>query len=171
MRNRPGKIQQLKDEIAQREVEASVAHEREAAEHERLLRVYGFADFGIMRTIAPKDAMVASEFTTPLTFYLGRLNLYYDARPDPDFRFLVETRLTLYPNGTSAGVSSTGQVIRTSTAVGDISSPNASASVTWGSIILSAPSSTGPAIRCSRCAPVSSSRPSVSTTSTMARRP
>jgi hypothetical protein len=129
-------IQRLKDEIARREDEASVAHEREAAEHERLLRVYGFADFGIMRTIAPKDAMVASEFTTPLTFYLGRLNLYYDAHPDPDFRFLAETRLTLYPNGTSAGVSSTGQVIRTSTAVGDISSPNASASVTWGSIIL-----------------------------------
>ena len=98
--------------------------------------MYGLADFGIMRTITPKDAMVASEFTTPLTFYLGRLNLYYDARPDPDFRFLAETRLTLYPNGASAGVSSTGQVIQTSTAVGDISSPNASATVTWGSIIL-----------------------------------
>jgi hypothetical protein len=133
---RAQEIQQLKQELADREAEADVAQEREAVEHERLLRIYGFADFGIMRTIAPKDSAYASEFTTPLTFYLGRVNLYYDAHPASDFRFLAETRLSLYPNGTTAGVSPTGQVMRTSTQVSDISSPNASASVSWGSIIL-----------------------------------
>jgi hypothetical protein len=133
---RAREIEQLKEEMAGREDEADVAQEREAAERERLLRIYGFADFGIMRTIAPENGRVASQFTTPLTFYLGRLNLYYDAHPASDFRFLAETRLSLYPNGTTVGVSPTGQVMRTSTQVSDISSPNASASVTWGSIIL-----------------------------------
>ena len=130
-------IQALKDELARRDQEAAVEHEREAVERERLLRIYGFADFGIMRSIAPEDPRLASKFTTPLTFYLGRLNLYYDATPSPDFRFLAETRLSLYPNGTSAGIdTSTGQVKRNTTAVNDVSSPNPTATVNWGSIIL-----------------------------------
>ena len=133
---RAREIQELKDELARRDAEADGAQEREAAERERLLRIYGFADFGIMRTIAPKSGIYASQFTTPLTFYLGRLNLYYDAHPASDFRFLAETRFSLYPSGTSAGVSSTGQVMRTSTQVSDISSSNATASVNWGSVIL-----------------------------------
>jgi hypothetical protein len=131
-------IQRLRNEIAERDAEAAVAQERAEVEREKLLRIYGFADFGIMRTIAPKDAQLASQFSTPLTFYLGRLNLYYDAHPDPDFRFLAETRLSLYPNGTTAGVDrSTGIVQRTSTQIGDISSPDGmGSSVDWGSIII-----------------------------------
>jgi hypothetical protein len=142
-------VQALKDQIAVHEVEAAVAHEREAAERERLLRLYGFADFGVMRTIAPDEARMASQFTVPLTFYLGRLNLYYDSHPSQHFRFLAETRLSLYPNGTQAGVyTSTGIVQRTSTAR----------------------PSTSPAIRSCRCGRGSSSRRSASTTWTTARR-
>ena len=133
---RAQEIQDLKRELAVRGAEADEAQERETTERERQVRIYGFADFGIMRTIAPKDPTYASQFTTPLTFYLGRLNLYYDAHPASDFRFLAETRLSLYPNGTSSGVSPTGQVLQTSTQVSDISSPNPSASVNWGSLIL-----------------------------------
>jgi hypothetical protein len=129
-------LKALRDDLARRDEEAAVAQERDAVERERLLRVYGFADVGIMRNIAPKDGILASQFTTPLTFYLGRLNLYYDVRPDPDFRFLAETRVSLYPNGTSSGVNSTGQVQRTTTLVSDVSSPNSATSVAWGSIIL-----------------------------------
>jgi hypothetical protein len=80
--------------------------------------------------------LLASQFTTPLTFYLGHLNLYFDSHPAQDFRFLAETRFTLYPNGTRAGVSSSGQVLYTSTAVGDVASPNASDTVAWGGVIL-----------------------------------
>lgn len=129
-------IKELRAELAQREADRAIALEHEGAERERLLRIYGFADMGIMRTQPPEDALLASQFTMPLTFYFGRLNLYYDAHPDPDFRFLAETRLSLYPNGTSTGVDSSYQVLRTSTAVSDISSPNPAASVSWGSIIL-----------------------------------
>jgi hypothetical protein len=133
---RAQEIQQLRDELARREDETAVAHEREAVERDRAIRLYGFSDFGIMRTIAPESGRFASQFTTPLTFYLGRLNLYFDAHPDPDFRFLAETRFSLYPNGTATVDPSTGTVIRPSTAVGDISSPNSSASVNWGGVIL-----------------------------------
>ncbi|MBN2573967.1 MAG: hypothetical protein JXP73_05320 [Deltaproteobacteria bacterium] len=128
-------IEGLRADLARQEEEAASEHEREAMQREHLLRIYGFADVGAMRTIAPEEPMMASQFTTPLTFYLGRLNLYYDVRPDPDFRFLAETRLSLYPSGTSQ-VSNTGQITRTSTLVSDVSSPNPTASVSWGSIIL-----------------------------------
>jgi len=129
-------VRSLRAELAEREAEVALTAEREAAERERLLRIYGFADVGVLRTDSPKDPLIASQFDLPFTFYLGRLNLYFDAHPDPDFRFLAETRLSLYPNGTSSGFSSTGQVLRTSTTVNDVSSPNPTASVSWGSIIL-----------------------------------
>jgi hypothetical protein len=129
-------LQELRTELAQKDAERAVAGEREAADRERLLRIYGFADMGMMRTERPEDELIASQFTIPLTFYFGHLNIYYDSHPDPDFRFLAETRLSLYPNGTSPGVSSTGQVLRTSTTVNDISSPNPTATVSWGGIIL-----------------------------------
>jgi hypothetical protein len=130
------KMKDLRAELAKRDAERAVTLEREAAERERLLRIYGFADMGLRRNTTPEDALMASQFESPLTFFLGRLNLYYDSHPAPDFRFLAETRLSLYPNGVVSGTSDTGQITRTSTTVGDISSPNPSASVRWGSIIL-----------------------------------
>ena len=129
-------LKELRTDLDQREAEAAMAHEREAVERDRLLRIYGFADIGIKRNTTPEDGLAASEFKQPLTFFLGRLNLYYDSHPDPDFRFLAETRLSLYPNGASTGTDASGQVTRTSTTVSDVSSPNSMASVTWGSIIL-----------------------------------
>jgi hypothetical protein len=129
-------LKELRTELAQRDADRAVAVEREAAERDHLLRIYGFADMGMMRTDPPEDPLLASQFTIPLTFYFGRLNIYYDSHPDPDFRFLAETRLSLYPNGSLAGHSSTGQLLRTSTTVADVSSPNPTANVSWGSMIL-----------------------------------
>jgi hypothetical protein len=130
------RMKALRAELAQRDAERAIAVEMEATERERLLRIYGFADMGIKRNSTPEDALMASRFTAPLTFFLGRLNLYYDSHPSPNFRFLAETRLSLYPNGVASGAGATGQVTRTSTAVSDISSPNPATTVNWGSIIL-----------------------------------
>jgi hypothetical protein len=127
--------QELRAELTRREEQAALEHERESMQRERLLRIYGFADTGMLYTVPPEDALLASQFTLPLSFYFGHLNLYYDSHPAPDFRFLAETRLSLYPHGASA-VGNTGQVLRTSTTVSDISSPNPSAQVNWGGIIL-----------------------------------
>jgi hypothetical protein len=64
------------------------------------------------------------------------MNLYLDSQPDPDFRFLAETRFTLYPSGNLSGTTNTGEVIRTSTAVADTSSPNPAGTTRWGGVII-----------------------------------
>jgi hypothetical protein len=129
-------LKQLRDALARRDEEAIVAQEREAMERERAMRIYGFADVGVLRNIVKDDAYIASQFRMPLTFYLGRLNLYYDVRPASDFRFLAETRISLYPNGSVSGTNSRIQVERTSTLVNDVAGTNPSAKVSWGSIIV-----------------------------------
>jgi hypothetical protein len=130
------KLQTLRDEMSQRDLDAALNAERESEERDRLLRVYGFADVGIRRNTTPESALVASTFPSATSFYLGRLNLYFDSHLDRDFRFLGETRLSLYPNGAFAGTDSMGRIVRTSTAVSDASGSNPLATVSWGSIIL-----------------------------------
>jgi len=129
-------LDELRTELAERDGERAVAAEREQAERERLLRLYGFSDVGLRNTSTPEDGLMASQFASPVTFFLGRLNLYVDSHLSSDFRFLAETRLSLYPNGTISGSSATGQIRRTSTNVSDVSSPNPTASLSWGSMIL-----------------------------------
>ncbi len=129
-------LQQLRDEQALREADALVNYQQEAAERERLLRIYGFADVGVKRTTTPKDGFTGILYSSPLSFTFGRLNLYFDSQPDPDFRFLAETRFSTYPNGSFVGASSTGQVNREYTTVFDINSINPGTSVAWGGIIL-----------------------------------
>lgn len=129
-------IKKLRAEQSEREVENGLAHERELTEGERKVRIYGFGDFGASRAVVPKDSIWQQTFPRPLSFYLGRLNLYFDAKPDPDFRVLIETRFSFYPHGTVSGYSSTGQTQYTSTLASDYSSSNPWAQVNWGSIIL-----------------------------------
>lgn len=129
-------LQQLRDEQAVREADALVNYQQEAADRERLLRIYGFADMGVKRSTTPKDGFTGIMYASPFTFTFGRLNLYFDSQPDPDFRFLAETRISTYPNGSLSAISSTGQVSRTSTAVYDVTSTNPGTSVSWGGIIL-----------------------------------
>lgn len=126
----------LTDQLARHEEQSAVVEEREAIERERTVRIYGFADMGIMRTLPPEEGQLASQFTVPLTFYLGRLNLYFDSKPAQHFRFLAETRLSMYPSGSIAGYSDTGQILRTSTVVADVAGPDQTTSTSWGGIIL-----------------------------------
>jgi hypothetical protein len=129
-------LRQLREEQAQREADALVDFQQTAAERERLLRIYGFADIGAKHISKSGNAYYDAQMPSPFTFFLGRLNLYFDSQPDPDFRFLAETRFTLYPNGNLGVNSNTGEVIRTSTATSDTSGPNPYASVKWGGVIL-----------------------------------
>lgn len=126
----------LAEQVAQHEEQSAVTEEREALERERAIRIYGFADMGLMRTLPPDEGQLASQFTVPLTFYLGRLNLYFDSKPAQHFRFLAETRFSMYPNGSAAGTGDAGQVLRTSTAVADVAGPDQTVMVSWGGIIL-----------------------------------
>jgi hypothetical protein len=129
-------IEKLRAEQTEREVANGLAQERELTDSERKVRVYGFGDVGVSRATVPSNSYWQQTFPRPLSFYLGRLNLYFDAKPDPDFRVLVETRFSFYPHGSSSGFSSTGQNQPTTTAVSDYSSSNPWAQVNWGSIII-----------------------------------
>jgi hypothetical protein len=129
-------MKSLRSELAERELEATVARETELAQNERRIRIYGFGDFGLQRIMERDDSLMRTTFPRPLSFYLGRLNLYFDARPDPDFRFLVETRFSLYPHGSSSSAFTSTQVDYTSTTVLDSASANPWAPVSWGSILL-----------------------------------
>ncbi len=78
--------------LAQPDEEASVPEEP-------LLRIYGFADVGLQRLWADEKISEISPETNKLTFVLGNVNVYFDANPSKDFRFLAEIRFGLFPGG------------------------------------------------------------------------
>jgi hypothetical protein len=67
-------------------------------EQEAQLRVYGFADVGLQRIWTDKELAVLEGQTNELTFVLGNVNLYFDAHPWKDWRFLTELRFGLFPD-------------------------------------------------------------------------
>lgn len=84
----------LADLIAEAKEDSSAA-----TPDEPLLRFYGFADVGLQRLWADDEVAEISPETDKLTFVLGNVNLYLDANPSSDFRFLAEIRFGLFPSG------------------------------------------------------------------------
>jgi hypothetical protein len=73
-----------------------------APEEEAPLRVYGFADIGLQRIWADQALAVFEGQSNKLTFVLGNVNLYFDAHPWKDWRFLTELRFGLFPDDSVA---------------------------------------------------------------------
>jgi hypothetical protein len=68
------------------------------------LSLYGFADMGgqyIETAQGPTHDLIAS---SPY-FTIGNINLYFDARPSPSWRALMETRFGLFPHQTWSGLN------------------------------------------------------------------
>jgi len=63
------------------------------------LRLYGFADVGLQRMWADPELADFAPESNKTTFVLGNLNVYVDASPSKDVRFLAEVRFGLFPNG------------------------------------------------------------------------
>jgi hypothetical protein len=80
----------------------SPEEETESAGEDALLRIYGFADVGLQRLWADTSINEVSPETDKLTFVLGNVNVYLDANPSKDFRFLAEIRFGLFPQGAVA---------------------------------------------------------------------
>ncbi|WP_437969813.1 hypothetical protein WMF04_11185 [Sorangium sp. So ce260] len=91
--------------------EAQVSPQEDASGD--LLRIYGFIDVGVQRTWI-KETIIASSIpqANALNFVVGNLNLYLDAQPHEDFRFLGELRFTTAPAGTPVPVPSPPGVTR-----------------------------------------------------------
>jgi hypothetical protein len=124
-------LEQRIDELEAQQAEAQAGAEEEA----QRFKIYGFLDFGLKKAFPSKDEFFAALIERKLTFVLGNINLYFDAQPMPNWRGLVEARLTNYPHGQET-VAANGQFTRTNNSVFDTSSPSGRNQVIWGGVVL-----------------------------------
>jgi hypothetical protein len=115
---------------------------RSEPEREQPLRLYGFVDTGVQKSFIPSSSLAAAVISSPNTFVLGNVNLYFDARPVEDWGALIEVRLTNLPNGASSSSAlgsslSGGTVVKSNTEVFDPTSASGGWSlIKWGGIVL-----------------------------------
>ena len=81
-----------------------------------LLSIYGFFETGLQRTWSREQAFLNGIQQTPAwSFILGNLNVYLDARPAPNWRALIELRLTTSHGAfTDTGGDGDGLLLNTS---------------------------------------------------------
>ncbi|MDX2018939.1 MAG: hypothetical protein SF187_01765 [Deltaproteobacteria bacterium] len=121
--------------------EAQLAKEMEelqAADAERekpSLKIYGFLDAGLSKAwLSNQNPFGPAYPFKNATFVPGNMNLYFDGRPSPYFRALLETRYSFYPHG---DVPTTGtDVKRTDTRLLDTFSTSGYNKVVWGGTII-----------------------------------
>ena len=91
------KPEELAAYLSNPDEEADAAHDDDDAR----LRIYGFADIGLQRLWTDQEIREISPETDKLTFVLGNVNVYFDASPSENFRFLAEIRFGLFPDGST----------------------------------------------------------------------
>jgi hypothetical protein len=101
---------------------------------EPLVRVYGFADVGLQRAWGPIASLTPGG-TTKTTFVLGNVNLYFDANPIPDWRFLSEVRFGLFPHG-AMDRSVVGFAPAINNTVSDDSASGGFTTIAWNGVLL-----------------------------------
>lgn len=133
------RIQKVEEQAAAAQAQSELDAVMESAEEEVLVepavRVYGFADVGLQRSWGTIAEIIPGG-TTKTTFVLGNVNLYFDANPIPDWRFLTEVRLGLFPHGATARVAQ-GAAPAIDNTVGDDGSPNGGfTNIQWNGVLL-----------------------------------
>ena len=133
------RLQKIEAQAAEAQAQSELAGIMEGAEEELtpepLVRVYGFADVGLQRTWGP-IASAAPSGPSKTTFVLGNVNLYFDANPVQDWRFLTEVRFGLFPHG-AIDRSTSGVAPAINTTIGDDSSPSGGfTTINWNGVIL-----------------------------------
>lgn len=132
------RIEALETTVATQQAEQMAAAEAAAITgpeaDEQRLQIYGFMDAGFNKSFV-SGTQPGLWPTTATTFVSGNTNIYFDARPAPRWRGLVEARLTLNPHGLWT-FSSAGVGTRTDNRIFDFTSPSARETVTWGGVIL-----------------------------------
>jgi hypothetical protein len=100
------------------------------------VQLYGFLDTGIRRLFfEDADSIIRSLSADEATFVVGGANVYFDARPSPGWRALLETRLSFYPHGHET-VDGSGRFSRVNNDVFDVTSSSGRNKVLWSGIIL-----------------------------------
>ena len=74
----------------------------ERDDSKNLFRIYGFTDMGVQRTWISEKSVIAPYIASSnaTNFVVGNLNLYLDAQPGKDWRFLGEVHFSNAPGGT-----------------------------------------------------------------------
>jgi hypothetical protein len=117
---------------------ASAATDERAAELAEAppFRIYGFGEVGLQRAWGSLFDLGLG-VTDETTFVLGSVNVFFDFQPEPDWRFLTEVRLTLFPGASPSLDFNSGELSRIDPAVLDTSSPNSGFEVArWSGIVL-----------------------------------
>ncbi|MFW6050926.1 MAG: hypothetical protein ACODAU_07110 [Myxococcota bacterium] len=140
-REQRGAAEGPSDEEAQLEAildDVESGEEREGDDIEAFepsFRLYGFADMGLQRFWGTGLVETAMR-SNALSFVLGNVNIYFDAQPARDWRFLTEVRLSLLPDGTE-DIYSALPIVPEDSMVLDPTSPSLGfREVRLGSIIL-----------------------------------
>lgn len=98
--------------------------------------LYGFADMGLQRFWG-SNLVEKSVRSNGATFVMGNVNVYFDAKPARDWRFLTEVRFSLLPEGAENLFEGTSFIAPEDSAVFDPTSPsNGYNKVDLGSIII-----------------------------------
>jgi hypothetical protein len=121
--------QQKKIEALEAEHADSVLPEPVTETEQARLRIYGFADMG-GQWLGVADGPYHDILASKPSLVLGNVNLYFDARPSPAWRALVETRLGLFPNGAWNGLNQVDNRFM------DTTSPSGRIYAIWSGIIL-----------------------------------
>ncbi len=99
------------------------------------LQIYGFLDAGVQQFRMADERLSGLFPSTAASFVSGNANLYFDARPVPRWRGLLETRLTLLPHGLDR-FGRPGPIERTDTRLYDTTSTSAREIVQLGGVVV-----------------------------------
>ncbi|MDX2022289.1 MAG: hypothetical protein SF187_18785 [Deltaproteobacteria bacterium] len=107
----------------------------ETEQRQSSVNVYGFMDMGLQRYNTDNRLVKGLVASSETTFVSGNSNLYFDARPRPGWRALLETRLSLHPHGNTI-VGGLGPAPRTDTSIIDYTSASGRNIIRLGSVII-----------------------------------
>jgi len=107
----------------------------EAEQHQSAVNIYGFMDMGLQRYITDNRLVKGLVASSETTFISGNSNLYFDARPRPNWRALLETRFSLHPNGNTI-VGGLGPATKQDASIIDFTSASGRNIIRLGSVII-----------------------------------
>jgi len=97
--------------------------------------IYGFMDFGLQRITTASPLFKAALPTEATSFVSGNNNIYLEIHPDTQWRALIETRLSMLPQG-SYQFESLGTAKRIDNRIIDATSPSGRNNVEIGGLII-----------------------------------
>lgn len=120
---------------SQVDAEVGDLNKGETEHHQSSVNIYGFMDMGLQRYMTHSRLVKGLVPSSEATFVSGNTNIYLDARPRPNWRALIETRLSVHPHGNTV-VAGLGPAKRTDTSIIDFTSASGRNIIRLGGVII-----------------------------------